>query len=150
VYLLDTNHCSRIIQGDHTIINRIVEVGESQVATCVIVQGELLYMAYKSEQKARNLANIKAFLADIRLYWIDEVTADIYAEFKAEILEHFGPKETSKRRKARIENLGIGENDLWIAAIALRNGLTIASGDRDFQRMQAVKALQLESWLNPS
>ncbi|MDJ1171317.1 type II toxin-antitoxin system VapC family toxin [Roseofilum sp. BLCC_M154] len=147
MYLLDTNHCSRIIQGDRPVINRIIEVGESQVATCVIVQGELLYMAYKSEQKARNLAQVNLFLEDIRIYRIDEVTANIYAEFKAEILEYFGPKERNKRRKIRIENLGIGENDLWIAAIALRNGLTLVSGDRDFQRMQAVKALPLESWL---
>lgn len=104
-------------------------------------------MAYKSEQKARNLAQINLFLEDIRIYRIDEVTANIYAEFKAEILEYFGPKERNKRRKIRIENLGIGENDLWIVAIALRNGLTLVSEDRDFQRMQAVKALPLESWL---
>ncbi|MEB3881900.1 type II toxin-antitoxin system VapC family toxin [Lyngbya sp. CCY1209] len=146
MYLLDTNSCSRIIQGDATVINRIVEVGESQVSTCVIVQAELLYMAYNSEQKARNLARVKSFLQDIVIYFIDEETADIYAQFKAEILDHFGPKEKKKRRKTRIENLGIGENDLWIAAIALRNGLTIVSGDSDFQRMQAVKELSLESW----
>ena len=141
VYLLDTNACSRVIQGDSNLINRIVEVGEAQVATCVIVQAELLYMAYKSEQKARNLAQVKVFLQDIKIYFPDEETADIYAQFKAAILDHFGLQEKKKRRKTRIENLGIGENDLWIAAIALRNGLTIVSSDSDFQRMQAV-ALQ--------
>jgi tRNA(fMet)-specific endonuclease VapC len=146
VYLLDTNACSRVIQGDSNLINRIVEVGEEQVATCVIVEAELLYMAYKSEQKARNLAQVKVFLQDIKIYFLDEETADIYAQFKAGILEHFGPKEKKKRRKTRIENLGIGENDLWIAAIALRNGLTIVSSDSDFQRMQAVKPISLESW----
>lgn len=146
VYLLDTNACSRVIQGDSTVINRIVEVGEAQVATCVIVQAELLYMAYNSGQKARNLAQVKVFLEDINVYFIDEETADIYAQFKAEILERFGPQEKNKRRKTRIENLGIGENDLWIAAIALRNQLTIVSRDSDFQRMQAVKPLALESW----
>jgi len=146
VYLLDTNACSRVIQGDSTVINRIVEVGEAQVATCVIVQAELLYMAYNSGQKARNLAQVKVFLEDINVYFIDEETADIYAQFKAEILERFGPQEKNKRRKTRIENLGIGENDLWIAAIALRNQLTIVSRDSDFQRMQAVKPFALESW----
>lgn len=146
VYLLDTNVCSRVIQGDSTVINRIVEVGEAQVATCVIVQAELLYMAYKSEQKTKNLAKVKLFLQDIKIYFLDEETADIYAQFKAEILEHFGPQEKKKRRKTRIENLGIGENDLWIAAIALRNQLTIVSSDSDFQRMQAVKPLSVEYW----
>jgi tRNA(fMet)-specific endonuclease VapC len=81
VYLLDTNACSRVIQGDSTVINRIVEVGEAQVATCVIVQAELLYMAYNSGQKARNLAQVKVFLEDINVYFIDKETADIYAQF---------------------------------------------------------------------
>jgi tRNA(fMet)-specific endonuclease VapC len=146
VYLLDTNACSRVIQGDSTIIKRIVEVGEAQVATCVIVQAELLYMAYKSEQTDSNLARVRLFLEDINIYFIDKQTADIYAQFKVKILNQFGPQEKKKRRKTRIENLGIGENDLWIAAIALRNQLTIISRDSDFQRMQAVKPLFLESW----
>lgn len=145
MYLLDTNYCSRIIQGETTAINQVIEVGEADVATCVIVQAELLYMAYKSEQKNRNLRQVKLFLQDINIYFIDEETANIYAQFKAEILEYFGPKEKSKRRKTQIENLGIGENDLWIASIALQNELHIVSSDRDFQRMQEVRPLSLES-----
>jgi len=62
---------------------------KAQVATCVIVQAELLYMAYNSGQKARNLARVKVFIEDINVYFIDEETADIYAQFKAEMLERF-------------------------------------------------------------
>jgi tRNA(fMet)-specific endonuclease VapC len=74
VYLLDTNACSRVIQGDSTVINRIVEVGEAQVATCVIVQAELLYMAYKSEIKTKNFAQVKLFLQDIKIYFFNSLS----------------------------------------------------------------------------
>ena len=47
--------------------------------------------------------------------------------------------------KARLQTLGrpIPENDLWIAAAALRQGLTLASRDRHFR---LVDGLDLEPW----
>src|SRR5204863_7859704 len=120
--------------------------GDTPVSTCVIVRGELVFMAEKSQRRTSNLTLVHRFLQDIRTYGVDEETADIYGQFKADILRRFGPKEKSKLRRAKIEGLGISENDLWIAAIALRNGLTIVSADSDFQRMREVRAFQLESW----
>ena len=69
MYLLDTNHCSAIILGERSIIRRVTEV-EMNVAICVIVQGELIYMMEKSAQKETNLARLAEFLADIRIYRI--------------------------------------------------------------------------------
>ncbi|MCC5644109.1 hypothetical protein LC607_14355 [Nostoc sp. CHAB 5824] len=48
------------------------------------------------------------------------------------MFNQFAPKEKSKRRKTKITDLGFGENDLWIAAIALQQNLTIVSADSDF------------------
>ena len=147
MYLLDTNHCSGIIFGNLGILRRVAQVGESLIATSIITHGELIFMAQKSEQKTTNLVRVKEFLEDINLYFVDEKAADIYGEFKAEIISHFGPKEKNKRRKTKIEHLGISDNDLWIAAIAIRHNLTIVSRDSDFERMGQVKALSVESWL---
>lgn len=147
MYLLDTNHCSRIIQGDPAVLNRLRQVGNVPLATCAIVRGELIYMAYKSQQQIANLTRIQAFLQHLHVYPVDDITADIYGQFKAEILQYFGPHERRKRNKIKIENLGISENDLWIVATALQNGFTVVSADTDFERMQAVRSFPLESWI---
>lgn len=147
MYLLDTNHCSAIILGATDVIRRISEVGESNIFTCVIVQGELRYMMERSQQKETNIARLIEFLEDISIYRIDEYTADLYGQLKTDLFNQFAPKEKSKRRKTKITDLGFGENDLWIAAIALQHNLTIVSADSDFQRIKEVKTLSVESWL---
>ncbi|MEH2055769.1 MAG: type II toxin-antitoxin system VapC family toxin [Nostoc sp.] len=147
MYLLDTNHCSAIILGETNVIRRISEIGESNIFTCVIVQGELRYMMERSQQKETNIARLIEFLEDISIYRIDEYTADLYGQLKTDLFNQFAPKEKSKRRKTKITDLGFGENDLWIAAIALQHNLTIVSADSDFQRIKEVKTLSVESWL---
>jgi tRNA(fMet)-specific endonuclease VapC len=149
MYLLDTNHCSAIILGEPNVISRITEVRESNIATCVIVQGELTYMMENSAQRETNLVSLTEFIEDIRIYGVTEDTANIYGQLKAALMRQFGPKEKSKRRKTQVTDLGFDEdeNDLWIAAISLQHGLSVVSADSDFQRIQQVRAFSVESWL---
>lgn len=111
------------------------------------VQGELTYMVEKSTQKETNRARLAEFLEDIRVYLVTEDVATIYGQLKAALFNQFAPKEKGKRRKTKITDLGFDENDLWIAAIALQHNLTVVSADSDFQRIQQVRTLSLESWV---
>ncbi|MCU0532313.1 MAG: type II toxin-antitoxin system VapC family toxin [Hydrococcus sp. Prado102] len=155
MYLLDTNHCSRAILGDSVILDRLAAINDTLVATCVIVQGELIDMAERSQRKRNNLILIQSFLQGIFVYNIDGTTATLYGQLKAELFKQFAPKEKSKRRKTKMTELGFDENDLWIAAIAkrlrrriaLQHNLTIVSADSDFQRIHQVQALSVESWV---
>ncbi|MEM7581319.1 MAG: PIN domain-containing protein [Cyanobacteria bacterium P01_A01_bin.80] len=147
MYLLDTNHYSAIILGEPNVIKRVQEVGEDNIFTCVIVQGELTSMMEKSQRREANLAQLAQFLEDIRIYRITEETATIYGQIKAALINQFAPKEKNKRRKAKVTDLGFDENDIWIAAIGLQNNLTIVSRDSDFLRIQQVKSLSIESWI---
>lgn len=148
MYLLDTNHCSRIIFGDETLCQKISQIGESLISTNIIVSGELVFMAQKSNFKAQNLAKVRSFLADINLYSLNEETAYIYGHLKAKIINHFGPKEKAKRRTITIDKLGISDNDLWITATAIQENLSIVSRDQDFLRIKEVHNFNLENWLN--
>lgn len=146
-YLLDTNHFSRLILGNVTIRQNIAKAGEFNVAISIITQGEMLYMAYNSEHKQQNLASIKAYLAEIHIYPLNAAIAENYGKFKAELIQHFGPKERQKRRRTRMESIGVSDNDLWIACVAIHHNLKVISTDSDFSRMKEVIDFSLESWL---
>ena len=147
VYLLDTNHCSFILEGEPTVIENFRSRANVAIATSVIVAGELKFMVQNSQQRTANLIKIQAFLQRIEVYQIDLAIANIYGEFKAELIREFGPKERSRRKTTRLVELGMSENDLWIAATALCHSLTIVSSDSDFERMRQVREFNLESWV---
>jgi tRNA(fMet)-specific endonuclease VapC len=135
------------MEGLPSVANHLRSLGQIQLATSVIVAGELRFMAQNSQQKTANLIKINSFLQRINLYGIDKETTEIYGDFKSELIKHFGPKEKIKRSTTQLNTIGISENDLWIAATALRHSLIIVSCDSDFERMRQVREITWESWV---
>ena len=146
MYLLDTNHCSLAIIGNPNIFTRLSESSDIPIATTAIVRGELINMAAQSQQKQNNLTLIQNFLNGITLHPIDAATADIYGQLKADLFDKFAPKDKSQRRRFTLQNIGFGENDLWIASTALQYQLTLVTADRDFLRIQEACDLTLDNW----
>ena len=121
MYLLDTNHCSRLIDRAPGVLQRLRELGDARVATCVVVRGELRFMVERSERRRENAAKVEALLGDMEVFPLDDAAADLYGQMKARLLEAWGPRERRARRRARLDALGVSDNDLWIAAIAKRH-----------------------------
>lgn len=145
-YLLDTNHCSDIINGNPQVIAALTTRSESTISVSIITYAELLYMADKSERVAENRSVIENFLADVDVYLINEATATTYSHLKASLFKRFAPKEKAKRRGVNIGSLGFTDHDLWIVATAIQHGLTLVSADSDLQRIHQVQPFALESW----
>lgn len=147
MYLLDTNHCSYLIDNNPNVVSAAQNNAEIPFGISIISYGELLYMTEKSERRDLNLQAVQAFLAGIDIYLINKEIAEIYSQLKANVFLQFAPKDKNKRRSTRVQDLGFDDNDLWIAATAIYHNCTLVSADGDFRRMQQVYAFTVESWM---
>lgn len=148
VYLLDTNHCSFIIDKRPQIISRLNSVSQDSILSInTTVYGELMYMVEKSTYKEENLAKVNNFINKIYIFDLDKRTSKIYAEIKAKLFEKYAPEEKKHRRKFKLEQIGIKDNDLWIAATGIQHYATIVSEDGDFQTIRSVTKFTLENWM---
>jgi tRNA(fMet)-specific endonuclease VapC len=146
MYLLDTTHCLGYLFGFENTVSKFRDLGAEQLSTSVVVRGELLYGVYKSDQINENLSLVEKLFDIISLLPVNKVTADIFAEIKADILNYFGPKDRNKRRNVKFESLGFKDNDLWIAATAIQYRLILVSADSDLLQLNGIKDLKVENW----
>ena len=129
-YLLDTNIVSELIRNPQgSVTERVRGVGESQVATSIIVAAELRYGAAK-KGSARLTAQIEAVLGALEVLPFEEPADRVYGVLRAGLEQKGQP---------------IGGNDLLIAAQALSLGFTlVTANEREFAK---IEDLPCENWL---
>ena len=129
-YLLDTNIVSELIRNPQgSVTERVREVGESQVATSIIVAAELRYGAAK-KGSARLTAQVEAVLGALEVLPFEEPADRVYGVLRAGLEQKGQP---------------IGGNDLLIAAQALSLGFTLVTANE--QEFAKVEDLLCENWL---
>jgi tRNA(fMet)-specific endonuclease VapC len=147
-YLLDTNHCFRLIARDERVFAALNARPLERLMTSVVVAGELRYGALISERLIENSLSVEDFLGRIDQIAISPAISQIYADLKARILMKVGPKDRFRRRAFDLAKLGFTDNDLWIAASALERNAVVVSEDSDFQRIAELEQLEVENWLS--
>jgi tRNA(fMet)-specific endonuclease VapC len=125
-YLLDTNIVIALFADESAVKERLGEAEEVFVSS--IVLGELYYGARKSTRVAENTARIDDFAVRNVVLGCDTETA-----------RRYGAVKEGLRQKGR----PVPENDVWIAAMALRNDLTLVARDAHFRE---VEGLRVEAW----
>lgn len=130
-YLLDTNHVSKVLDGDPTIRQQLVVVQQrgDAIGISTTVLGELYFAAYSSERKEHNLRRIAQLVDQVNLWFFDGRAAEEFGRIRAEL-----------RRKGK----PIPPMDVQIAAVARTLGLTVATADQHFG---FVDGLSVENWL---
>jgi predicted nucleic acid-binding protein len=104
------------------VLDPLIRAGE--LATAVIVIGEVRegFIGH-----AIGMARYEDFLASLEVLDVDREVAAIYAELRSTL-----------RKAGQL----MSDNDLWIAATALRHGLTLISRDTAFDRIPQLKLLR--------
>jgi predicted nucleic acid-binding protein len=131
-FLFDTVTCSRWRRGDRVLRQKVEALpAEAVLYTSVINVGELTFGICKAprEHQARLRQRTQEMLA--RFHSILDVTPPV-AETYGTIVAQVPPGQH------------IGQNDYWIAAIAVTHDLVLITNDPDFDR---VPGLRKENWL---
>lgn len=126
--LLDTNVVIKAISKDLSAINCLENLKKQKIYTSVITIGELAYGANKSKMKEYNIKIFSDFIDSRRVLKIDEKSAFIYGEVKN------GLKSIG---------INIPENDIWIAAVAISNQLSLITFDNHFDKIKNLDVLIL-------
>ena len=116
--LIDTNIYSYAMKGDSETIAVLQQSHE--IGMCAVSIGELLSGFKGGNQELKNRKELEEFLDTprVKIYSIDEDTAEFYAEVLNNLKENGKPIPT---------------NDIWIASVALQYGLKLFSKDQHFK-----------------
>lgn len=128
-YLLDTNAVIALMKNHQCVVERIRQVGRSELVICAPVEAELWFGVNKSSRVEENRRH---FL--ILLEWLPSLA------FAGEATRLCG----EIRATLASQGTPIGPYDLQIAAIALANGCTLVTHNTgEFSR---IPGLRLEDW----
>lgn len=162
-YLLDTNIVSYWFDGsclqNKAVIDHVERLPRgTPLAISAITLGEVEFgLRVRSEDPLE--AEMQQFLLD-QLPLVLDVTSTTrisYGSLRARLFDRFAPaKKRGKGRRpeqltdpATALELGIQENDLWIAAQAIEHNLILVTNDA-LARIQAVgNDLSIENWTVP-
>lgn len=129
-YLLDTNICIYLINGDKSLKERVKEIGVYSLGVSNATLAELYFGACNSEFTNENLQNIADFKRNLTAYPDSGESAELFGKIKAEL------KNSGKM---------IEDFDILIASIAMASDCVLVTNNlRHFERIEGLHA---ENWV---
>jgi predicted nucleic acid-binding protein len=163
-YLLDTNIASALwdqLDSDHGDALHFVTTAASAgdlvfVSRVTIGEIEYGYKLYTSADPARRAEADAAMRAYKAIREVNKNTTEHYANIRAALFRQFAPRDSKNRiknvrpeklvDKTTGQELGIQENDIWIAGIAVENNMILVTDDRMTHIQQVWPSLKIAKW----
>ncbi|MCD4845741.1 MAG: type II toxin-antitoxin system VapC family toxin [Methanosarcinales archaeon] len=129
-YLLDTNICIYLINGNETLKKKVKEIGIFSLSVSNATLAELYFGAYNSKKVDANLKRIDEFKKNLTVYSDNNTSAEAFGRFKS---------------KLRSEGKIIEDFDILIASIAfVNNCILVTNNPNHFERIDELK---IENWV---
>jgi len=119
--LLDTNIVIELFKGNLSVTASLKKHQSVNIPFAVL--GELYLGAYRSSNYKKHIRQVNDFLKNCHILVADSETANNYALIKSALLNKGKP---------------IPENDMWIAAVAKQNEMTLITRDRHFEEIDGL------------
>ena len=129
-YLLDTNICIYLINGNETLKKKVKEIGVFSISISNATLAELYFGAYNSQKVDANLKRIEEFKKNLRVYSDNDNSAKAFGRFKS---------------KLKSEGKIIEDFDILIASIGFANNCIIVTNNPD--HFERIDELKVENWL---
>jgi predicted nucleic acid-binding protein len=123
-FVIDTNVISRYFDGDKSVKDSVEQYSEVVIPAMVIAELEGGYR--NGNRYAKNSVVLNNFLSKswVRIVVLDRNIAAIYGELYVYLRKNGTPIPT---------------NDIWIAAVAIAEGLPLLTLDSDFDNLPQVR-----------
>ena len=105
-------------------------------------------MAQNSKQYDSNISKVIRLLSIVEMHDITDGVAREYGRLKAALVAKFAPREVRSKATKTLRNIGVSDNDLWIAAVVRHYDLVLLTQDGDFDRIGEVTDLEVDCWLS--
>jgi tRNA(fMet)-specific endonuclease VapC len=122
--LLDTSVVVRHFRDGNALVSHLAAFEELYLPQAALA--ELYAGAFRSARPEKNIEQIQRFLDAVDVLLPDESTPELLR---------------SHLRATAQAGTSIPQNDIWIAAIALRSDLPLATADRHFQHVTGLTVL---------
>jgi len=129
-YLLDTNTCVYLLNGNESLKKKVREIGVYSLSISNCVLAELYFGAYRSKKIEENLKRIELFKKNLTILSDSEVSARLFGKIKAAL---------------RFKGTIIEDFDILIASIATSNNCILVTNNTE--HFERIDGLQIQDWL---
>ena len=130
-YLLDTNICVYLLNGEASLKKKVKEIGAYSLTVSNSVLAGLYFGAYKSKKVEENLKRIELFKKNMAVFSDSEESAKLFGKIKADLSS-----------KGTI----IEDFDILISSIAIANSCILVTNN--LEHFERIESLKLQNWLS--